>query len=96
MSNKSSINVPHLARLARLSLSAEEISAATEDLQQIVDMIDQMQSVDTNGIEPMAHPLDSTQRLRQDIVTEQVNPDNFQKHAPATEDHFYLVPRVVE
>ncbi|MEM9622595.1 MAG: Asp-tRNA(Asn)/Glu-tRNA(Gln) amidotransferase subunit GatC [Pseudomonadota bacterium] len=103
MASSRELNVPHLARLARLSLDTEETSAEAEtstalaaDLTNIMDMIDQMQAINTDAVEPMAHPLDATQRLRQDKVTESVDVDHFQAHAPATEDGFYLVPRVVE
>jgi aspartyl-tRNA(Asn)/glutamyl-tRNA(Gln) amidotransferase subunit C len=55
-----------------------------------------MQAVNTEGIEPLSHPLDTTARLRSDEVTEKPDPEHFQRGAPATADHYYLVPRVVE
>jgi aspartyl-tRNA(Asn)/glutamyl-tRNA(Gln) amidotransferase subunit C len=90
------INIPHLAMLARLSLDEEATRHAEQDLHNIIAMIDQMQSVDTEGVEPMAHPMDSQQRLRSDTVTETVDRDHFQQSAPATAEGYYLVPRVVE
>ena len=59
-------------------------------------MIDAMQSVNTDGIEPLSHPLDSEQLLRADVVSESVSRETFQKDAPKTEDGYYLVPRVVD
>ena len=59
-------------------------------------MVDHMATVDTDGIEPLAHPLDATQRLRPDTVTALVDRDKFQRGAPATEAGLYLVPRVIE
>jgi len=91
-----SINITHLATLARLSLDAKATARAAQDLHRIIDMIDTMQAVDTEGVEPMAHPLDATQRLRDDVVTEEVDQARFQASAPSTEDGYYLVPRVVE
>ena len=90
------INIAHLATLARLSLDAQASAHAQQDLVNIIAMIDRMQAVPTDGIEPMAHPLDATQRLREDVVTENVNPAEFQANAPAVEQGYYLVPRVVE
>ena len=91
-----SINITHLATLARLSLDENATARAQQDLHNIVDMIDAMQAIDTEGVEPMAHPLDATQRLRDDVVTEEVDAAQFQANAPSTEDGYYLVPRVVE
>ena len=91
-----SIDIPHLAALARLSLDADSVVHAEQDLLNIIAMIDQMQAIPTDGIEPMAHPLDATQRLREDIVTEEVDLAAFQAQAPSTEQGYYLVPRVVE
>ncbi len=90
------IDIDHLARLARLTLGPEEKDQARQQLANIIAMIDTMQTVDTEGVQPMAHPLDATQRLRTDEVTEDVDPDRFQTGAPATAEHYYLVPRVVE
>ncbi len=92
----SDINIDHLARLARLKLSDAEREQAEIDLRRIIDMVDQMQSVDTEGIAPLAHPLDANQRLRADVVTETVDRQHYQQGAPAIQDGLYVVPRVVE
>lgn len=91
-----SIDIQHLARLARLSLSDAEVSAAEADLNRIINMIDSMQAIDTKDVAPMANPLDANQRLRTDQVTEKVDRDLFQQNAPDSADGYYLVPRVVE
>ena len=90
------IDVAHLARLARLDLSDTEQTTALSDLGRIIDMIDLMNSVDTDGVIPMSNPLDAQARLRTDEVTEHVEREHFQAGAPSVEDGFYLVPRVVE
>ena len=90
------IDVAHLANLARLSLDTQELQGIHQDLTNIMQMINQMQSINTESVAPMANPLDATQRLRQDIISEQVDVKNFQAHAPDTSDDYYLVPRVVE
>ena len=69
---------------------------AVEDLDRILAMVDQLQQVDTDGVAPLAHPLEATQRLRADEVTESNQRERFQQVAPATEQGLYLVPRVVE
>jgi len=91
-----SINIAHLATLARLSLDTQTAVHAEQDLRNIIAMIDEMQSIPTDGIEPMAHPHDASQRLRADVVTEEVDAAHFQANAPETEQGYYLVPRVVE
>ncbi len=91
-----SIDIEHLARLARLSLSADATTRARGDLGNIIAMIDKMQAIDTSGVEPMANPLDATQRLRPDVVDEEPDRDALQAPAPETQDGYYLVPRVVE
>lgn len=90
------IDVAHLAGLARLSMTDDAKVQAAEDLESIISMINAMQTVDTDGIEPLSHPLDATARLREDSVTESPDPEYFQRTAPATADRYYLVPRVVE
>jgi aspartyl-tRNA(Asn)/glutamyl-tRNA(Gln) amidotransferase subunit C len=90
------IDIQHLANLAQLALSEREISVVGRDLQRIMAMVDQMQTIDTSMVEPLAHPLDARQRLRPDQITETVERDLYQQGAPATADGLYLVPRVVE
>lgn len=90
------IDIAHLCRLAQLALDDAETRAVQGDLARIIAMVDQMQAVDTSGIEPLAHPLEGVQRLRPDLVTEFVDRARYQSIAPAVEDGLYLVPRVVE
>lgn len=89
-------DVLHIARLARLRISAEEAEIAQSQLNSIFSLIEQMQSVNTQGVEPMSHAIDVAQRLREDEVTEPDRRDKFQAIAPATENGLYLVPRVIE
>ena len=89
-------DVGRIARLARLDVSAAETERTREQLNGILSFIEQLQSVDTAGIEPMAHAVDVVQRLRPDAVTEPDRRDAFQAVAPETEAGLYLVPRVVE
>lgn len=92
----SDIDIRHLSALAQLKLSEEEAAAVAGDLARIIDMVDQMQALNTEGVKPLAHPLDSAARLRPDEVTEGVDRDLYQEGAPETESGLYLVPRVVE
>ncbi|WP_027966478.1 Asp-tRNA(Asn)/Glu-tRNA(Gln) amidotransferase subunit GatC [Halomonas halocynthiae] len=89
-------DVLRAAHLARLGLSESETSGYVDDLARILDMVDQLQSLNTDGIAPMAHPLDATQPLRADDVSESDQREQLQQCAPAVEDGLYLVPRVVE
>ena len=88
--------VEKLMRLAALSLDADERALLETDLGKIVGLIDEMQTVDTSGQAPLAHPLDGTQPLRPDQVTESIDRDHLQRGAPLAKDGLYLVPRVVE
>ena len=89
-------DVIKIAHLARLQMTEAEIPAISERLSSILGMIEQLQAAPTEGIEPMAHPTDAVQRLREDVVSEQNQRDAYQKIAPATEDGLYLVPKVIE
>lgn len=88
--------IEQVAWLARIQLEESEKEALENKLSDILGMVDQLQAADTNGITPMAHPLDATQRLRPDEVTETNQRERFQAVAPETQDGLYLVPRVVE
>jgi aspartyl-tRNA(Asn)/glutamyl-tRNA(Gln) amidotransferase subunit C len=85
-----------IALLARIEVSAEELRSVTGRLNRVLGLIDQLQSVDTQGIEPMSHALDLIQRLRPDEVTEPNRREDYQKGAPAVERGLYLVPKVIE
>lgn len=89
-------DVLNAAHLARLGIDDSDIEDFTQDLANIISLADQMQAVDTSDVEPMAHPMDATQRLRPDEVTESNQREHFQKHAPATENGLYLVPKVID
>ena len=90
------IDVAHLAGLARLALDECAQAQVSDDLKSIMAVIDAMQAINTDGVEPLSHPLDASARLRADVVTESPDPEHFQQTAPSTGDHYYLVPRVVE
>jgi aspartyl-tRNA(Asn)/glutamyl-tRNA(Gln) amidotransferase subunit C len=89
-------DVEKIAHLARLGLSEGEVPQTTATLNSILGLIDAMQAVDTTGIEPLAHPLEATQRLRADVVTEKNQRDTYQAVAPAVESGLFLVPKVIE
>ncbi len=92
----SEAEVRKVAHLARLAMPDENIAAYTQNLSNILDLVAQMSAVDTDGVTPMAHPLDMTQRLREDMVTETNQRDYYQSIAPETENGLYLVPKVIE
>lgn len=85
-----------IARLAQLQVEEDELPALTESFNAILDLFAQMQSVDTQGVVPMANPMDDTQPLREDVVTESDQREALQSVAPQVSDGLYLVPRVVE
>lgn len=89
-------DIAKLARLARIRISEESSEELRQRISDILGMIDTMQAVDTDSVDPMANPHDATQRLRADVVTEVDQRDDFQRIAPATEDGLYLVPKVID
>ena len=89
------INIDHLARLAALRLDGDERLGVERDLRRIIALVDEMQAVDTGSVEPLAHPLDATQRLRADEATERVDRERYQAGAPEVSDGLYLVPSVL-
>jgi aspartyl-tRNA(Asn)/glutamyl-tRNA(Gln) amidotransferase subunit C len=89
-------DVDKIAYLARLTLSASDKELYTPQLSRILDFIEQMNKTDTTNIEPLAHPLDLSQRLRPDVVCQQNQREKFQQIAPKVEAGLYLVPKVIE
>ena len=88
--------VQRIAHLARIEISESEASSTQAHLNGIFELIEQMQAVDTCGIEPMAHAQELSQRLRDDVVSEGDRRAAFQAVAPEVEAGLYLVPKVIE
>jgi len=87
--------VQHIAMLARLKLSDEEYAESVEKLSRIVDFVAQLSQANTDDVLPMAHPLDTAQRLRADVVFETNERDRYQENAPEVSGGLYLVPKVI-
>jgi aspartyl-tRNA(Asn)/glutamyl-tRNA(Gln) amidotransferase subunit C len=88
--------VRRIADLARIEVPDGDVAALQQQLNGIFGLIEQMRAVDTGGIEPMAHAIDLTQRLRADAVTEGDLHALYQEGAPQVEAGLYLVPKVIE
>ncbi len=88
--------VESIAHLARLQITPDEEPAYVDNLSRIIDFVAQLERADTDGVEPMAHPLNMTQPLRTDEVIESNQRELFQENAAATEGGLYLVPKVIE
>jgi aspartyl-tRNA(Asn)/glutamyl-tRNA(Gln) amidotransferase subunit C len=88
--------ISKLAQLARINIEPEMVNEVTDSITSILNLVNQLQAVDTTGIEPMAHPMDVFQRLRADIVTEEVQRDELQANAPAVDKGLFLVPKVID
>lgn len=89
-------DVKSIAHLARLSIREEDIPSYADNLSRIFDFVKQLEAADTDGVEPMAHPLNMAQRLREDHVSETDQRELYQQNAPQVEAGLYLVPKVIE
>jgi aspartyl-tRNA(Asn)/glutamyl-tRNA(Gln) amidotransferase subunit C len=90
------IDVHKVARLGALAIGADEVAAVGQKLNAIVGLFDQLAAINTDGVQPMAHPLDQVQRLRDDVVSESDIHQYVQQIAPRVEAGLYLVPKVIE
>lgn len=88
-------DVEKIALLARLSVNHDDLQQYASNLSNILDFVSQLDKVNTDKISPMSHPLDLTQRLREDQITEPNERAQFQKIAPKTVAGLYLVPKVI-
>ncbi len=90
--------VQRITLLARIAVSEAEARGVAEQLNRVLGLIDQIQALDTRGIEPMSHPLEAVQRLRPDLVTEENRRELYQQAAPpgTVDQGLYLVPKVIE
>lgn len=89
-------DVKNTAHLARLAFNEQELPKHAKNLSNILDLIDQMSNTDTKNVQPMSHPLDLSQPLRADEVTERDEHGYYQKLAAKTDAGLYLVPLVIE
>ncbi len=89
-------DIEKIAHLARLEIDPADVPDYARNLSGILELVEQMNQVDTEGVQPMAHPLRMTQRMRADEVTESNQRDKFQQIAPQVEAGLYLVPKVIE
>lgn len=88
--------VKRVARLARIAVTEEEAERMTGELNVILGFVEQLKEVDVTGVEPMTSVLPMQMKKRQDGVTDGGNADDIVANAPATEENFFLVPKVVE
>ena len=89
-------DVQNIAHLARLQLNHTEQQEARNSINNILHMIDEMQAIDTTGVEPLAHAYEASQRLRADVVTEHDQRDVLLALAPQADRGLFLVPKVLE
>ncbi|MGJ7614235.1 MULTISPECIES: Asp-tRNA(Asn)/Glu-tRNA(Gln) amidotransferase subunit GatC [unclassified Variovorax] len=96
----SASDIARIASLARLQLASDESERMLSQINGFFNLVERMRSVDTTGVEPLAHPVatleDITLRLRDDVVSEPNNREANQKSAPAVEAGLFLVPKVIE
>ena len=88
--------VEGIGHLARLKITDQEIPLFVKDLSRIIEFVDQLKMAEVDEVQPMAHPLDMTQRLRADEISETPEREAFQANAPQVEAGLYLVPKVIE
>ncbi len=89
-------DVEKIAHLARLSINKDDVASYADNLSNILNLVDQLNTADTDHILPMAHPQDATQRLREDVVTELDQRAHLLNNAPLSADGLFLVPKVIE
>ncbi|MFC2415344.1 Asp-tRNA(Asn)/Glu-tRNA(Gln) amidotransferase subunit GatC [Neisseria elongata] len=89
-------DVEKIAKLSRLSLTENEKTKTLSELNDIFAMVEKMQSVNTDGVEPMPHPHETALRLREDAVTEIDHAAEYQAVAPEVRNRLYIVPQVIE
>ena len=88
--------VRHIARLARIALGDEQVAPMADELNAILGWIEQLNDVDVSGVPPLTSVVAQQLRMRDDVVTEGGQADALMANAPQTEDHFFVVPKVLE
>jgi aspartyl-tRNA(Asn)/glutamyl-tRNA(Gln) amidotransferase subunit C len=88
--------VRHIAHLARIAVADEEVERLKGEINDVLAFVDQLSEVDVAGVEPMTSVTPMAMKKRPDVVTDGEIADDIVKNAPAAQDHFFLVPKVVE
>ncbi|MCH6256571.1 Asp-tRNA(Asn)/Glu-tRNA(Gln) amidotransferase subunit GatC [Puniceicoccaceae bacterium K14] len=96
MSDKPKIDIDYISNLARVALSEEEKAAYSKDLSSILGYVEKLNELDTDGIEPMAHPYPVYNVWREDKVESKMSPEKAMENAPASRQNMVIVPKVVE
>ena len=86
----------NISSLSKIKIDEKIKSDLVKDLESILEMVEEMNKIDTSGIEPMSHPLEEADNLRKDKANKEIKRDEYQKSAPQTDDGFYLTPKVIE
>ena len=86
----------NISSLSKIRIDEKIKPDLINDLESILKMVEEMNKIDTSGIEPMSHPLEEADNLRKDEATDEIKRDEYQKFAPQTDDGFYLTPKVIE
>ena len=89
-------DIAALGHLARININNDMVADVTDNINSILDLVNELQQANTDGVTPMSHPLDASQRLRIDAVSENNQRDALQAIAPATASGLYLVPKVID
>ena len=87
-------DVEHVAKLARLELTEEEKEKFTRQLGDVLKYVDQMNEVDTSNVEPLSHPIDFVNVMRDDVVKYEQTKEALMQNAPEVEDGFFRVPKI--
>jgi aspartyl-tRNA(Asn)/glutamyl-tRNA(Gln) amidotransferase subunit C len=88
--------VRRVAHLARIAVADDEVAGLQGELNAILAFVEQLNEVDVDGVEPMTSVTPMAMKMREDLVTDGAIADDIVRNAPATEDHFFVVPKVVE
>ncbi|MEC7268742.1 MAG: Asp-tRNA(Asn)/Glu-tRNA(Gln) amidotransferase subunit GatC [Pseudomonadota bacterium] len=86
----------NISLLSKLNIADSMKEKISKELESILLMVDKMNEVDTEQVEPMSHPLDEAQNLREDVISKDIDRDEYIKNAPHSEDGYYLSPKVIE
>jgi len=89
-------DIKQIAHLARIGLDDSALEPLRDDLSTVLSLVEQLNAVDTTGVDPMAHPGNAVLRLREDKVSEENRRESLQAPAPQVAQGYFLVPRVIE